>query len=82
MWHTKSLRHLAQMQYLLGKLDDAYATAHRALAVRREHETLYDTARYASKTGRKDEMVALLDECIELQPNTIVTMFSEEDFHG
>lgn len=82
LWHTKSLRHMAQMQYLLGKLEDAYATAHRALAVQREFETLYDTARYASKTGRSGEMLALLDECIELQPNTIVTMFSEEDFQG
>lgn len=80
LWHTKSLRHMAQMQYLLSKLEDAYATAHRALAVQRDFETLYDTARYASKTGRSDEMLSLLDECIELQPNTIVTMFSEEDF--
>lgn len=80
LWHTKSLRHQAEMQYLLGKCEDAWLTANKALAVRREYETIYNAARYAAKTGRRDEVNALLDECINLRPSTIVTMFSEDDF--
>ena len=80
LWHTKSLRHMAEMQYPQGHFENAYATAHRALAVQREYETLFNRARYSAKGQRKEEMVKLLDECIELRPVTIVTMFGEEDF--
>jgi tetratricopeptide (TPR) repeat protein len=94
IWHTKSLRHLAEMQYLQGKqketegdseqamkmYEEAYATAHKALAVRREYSTLFNAARYAAKTGRKEEAASLLDECIELDPWTIHSMYGEEDF--
>ena len=80
LWHTKSLRYQAEMQYLGAKHEEAWNTANKGLTVQREYETIYNAARYAAKTGRKDEATALLDECIELRPTTIVTMFSEEDF--
>ena len=82
LWHTKALRHMAEMQYLQGKHEDSWHTAQRAAAVRREYETLYSAARYAAKTGRAEDLKRLLDECIELRPLTIETMFSEEDFKG
>ncbi|MGH8578776.1 MAG: hypothetical protein ACREVK_01180 [Gammaproteobacteria bacterium] len=41
---------------------------------------MYDAARYATKTGRESEALEMLDKCIDLQPQTIITMFSEEDF--
>ena len=78
--HTKALRHMAEMQYLQGKYDEAWQTVQRALTVNREYETIYNAARYAAKLGRKKELVACLDECIELRPGTIQAMFSEEDF--
>lgn len=81
-WHTKSLRFQAEMQYLQAKHEDAWASAKKALTVQREYGTLYDAARYAAKTGRSNEVEMLLDECIEMRPTTIVTMFSEEDFLG
>lgn len=80
LWHVKSLRHLAHMKYLQNKYEDAYQVLQSALKVSADHDTLYDLSRLASKTGRKDEMIAILDKCIEMQPPTIVTMFSEEDF--
>ena len=82
LWHTRSLRYQAEMQYLQGNHKDAWLTANKALGVQREYETIYNAARYASKTGLSKEQDALLDECIELRPSTIVTMFSEEDFLG
>ena len=80
LYHLKSLRHLAYMQYLQDKHTDAYATIQKALNVSRNHATVYDAARYAAKTGREQESLSLLDECIELEPTTIITMFSEVDF--
>ena len=80
LWHTKSVRHMAAMQREQEKLEDAYHTIHRALAVSREYESLLDAARYASKTGRSEEATRLLDECVGIRPETIITMFAEEDF--
>jgi hypothetical protein len=82
MLHTKALRHMAEMQYLQEKYEDAWQTSLRAVNVSREYETLYNAARYAAKTNRPDDMKRLLDECVELRPATIETMFSEEDFLG
>lgn len=79
-YHVKSLRHLAYMQYLQDKHADAYGTIQKALDVSRDHATVYDAARYVAKTGREQEYLSLLDRCIELQPTTIITMFSEADF--
>jgi len=81
-WHTKGLRHEAEMQYLQGKFEEAWTTIQKALAVEREYESLYNAARYASKAGRKEAAMALLDECIDRRPTTIMTMYSEEDFLG
>ncbi len=82
LWHTKSLRFQAEMQYLSDRHDDAWGTAKKALAISREYETIYNAARFAAKIGLKQDVTSLLDECIELRPTTIVTMFSEEDFLG
>ena len=79
-WHTRSLRHMAEMQREQGNVEDAYQTVHRALVISREYESLLCAARYANKIGRTDEAVKLLDECIEMRPETIITMFAEEDF--
>lgn len=80
LFHVESLHHLAEMQYLQGKFGNAYATIQKALEISREHGILYDAARYAAKAGRQKESLDLLDECINLRPTTILTMFSEADF--
>ena len=81
LYHLRALSHLAYMQYLQGRHDDAYASIHKALDVAPDdHDLLYDAARYAAKTGRLDECLELLDKCIGLRPPTIITMFAEEDF--
>lgn len=81
LYHAYSLRHLAYMQYLQGRPAEAYDNTHKALRVTpNDHDTTCDAARYAAKTGRKNEALELLDTCIDLQPQTIVTMLSEEDF--
>ncbi|MGH8547046.1 MAG: tetratricopeptide repeat protein [Methylococcales bacterium] len=81
LYHAKSLRHLAYMQYLRGQYAEAYDSIHKALRITpNDHGTMYDAARYAAKTGREREAFELLDKCIDLQPETTITMFSEEDF--
>lgn len=79
-WHTLSLRYLAGMQRKQDKFEEAWQTINRALAVNREYASLYAAARYACKTNRREEADKLLDECIELVPETIDDMFGEEDF--
>jgi X-X-X-Leu-X-X-Gly heptad repeat protein len=81
LYHAYSLRHLAYMQDLQGRPAEAYDTVHKALHVTsNDHDTMYDAARYAAKTGRERETLEMLDKCIDLQPQTTITMFSEEDF--
>lgn len=80
-FHNYSLCHLAYMQYLQGRSAEAYDTIHKALGVMpNDHDTMYGAARYAAKTDRESEALELLDRCIDLQPQTIITMFSEQDF--
>jgi tetratricopeptide (TPR) repeat protein len=79
LYHLLSLRHLAYMQFLLEKHQDAYDTIHQALDVSRDHDTMYDAARYSVNAERGKEAIAFLDKCIDMQPTTIVTMFSEPD---
>ncbi|MGH8579575.1 MAG: tetratricopeptide repeat protein [Gammaproteobacteria bacterium] len=81
LYHAYSLRHLAYMQYHQGRSAEAYASIHKALRITpNDHDTMYDAARYATKTGRESEALEMLDKCVDLQPQTIITMFSEEDF--
>jgi tetratricopeptide (TPR) repeat protein len=77
-----SCLHVAYMQYLQGRYEDAYTSAESALEVRKDYETLFDVARYAARTGRLDEAIDLLGRCIHERPTTVITMFSEEDFCG
>jgi len=80
-YHALGLRYLAYMQYEQRKYVPAYENIHKALRVTpNDHDTLYDTARYAAKTGRDAEAIQLLEKCIELRASTIVVMFSDEDF--
>lgn len=80
LYHVLSLRHVAYMQYLQRKHQKAYETISRAMDIERDHDTMFDAARYAAKIGREKEAIDLLDQCIELQPCTIITMFAEVDF--
>jgi hypothetical protein len=68
------------MQDLQGRSEEAYQTVGKARKVSEDHDTLYDAARFAAKTGRKEESLKLIDRCIDLRPTTIVTIFSESDF--
>ena len=81
LYHANSLRHMAYMQYLQGKYQDAYDSIHKAVLVQpNDHDIRYDAARYAAKIGREAEALELLEKCIDQQPQTIVMMYSEEDF--
>jgi tetratricopeptide (TPR) repeat protein len=80
LYHEKSVRHLAYMQYLQSKYDEAYESIQKAIKVSGSHDTLFDAARYAAKVGRSKESSEFLSRCIDLQPTTIITMFAEEDF--
>ena len=81
LYHANGLRHMAYMQYLQGKHQDAYNSIHKAMNVLPDdHDIRYDAARYAAKVGKEAESLELLDSCIDQRPQTIVTMFSEKDF--
>lgn len=80
LYHLKSLRHYAYMLYLQSKHEEAYALIQKALGISRDHDTLFDAARYAAKTGRGKEAIDYLEKCVLDRPTTIVTMFSEADF--
>lgn len=81
LYHANALRHLAYMQYLQGKYEEAYTTIGKARRiVPDDHDIRYDAARYAARAGREQEALELLDKCIDQRPQTIVEMFSEEDF--
>lgn len=81
LYHTNSLRHMAYMQYKQNNQQDAYNSIHKAMRILPgDYDIRYDAARYGAKTGRKAEALELLEKCIDQRPQTIVTMFSEEDF--
>jgi tetratricopeptide (TPR) repeat protein len=81
-YHLDSLRHLAYIQYLSGKMQEAWATIQKATDLApNDHDTLYDAARYASQVGLCDKAAELLNRCIDLRPQTIMVMFSEKDFY-
>jgi tetratricopeptide (TPR) repeat protein len=81
LYHANSLKHMAYMQYLQKNHSDAYDTIQKAVNVLPDdHDIRYDAARYAAKAGREAEALELLERCIDQQPQTIVVMFSEEDF--
>jgi len=76
LYHAYSLRHLAYMQDLQGRPAEAYDTVQKALHVTsNDHDTMYDAARYAAKTGRERETLEMLDKCIDLQPQTTHYVF-------
>ena len=84
LYHIKSVRHLAYMQYLQNNFQDAYLTIKKAPVAGLDpvtlHDTMYDAARYSAKTGNDKEAMGLLSKCIDLRPTTIITMYSEVDF--
>lgn len=79
LYYLKSLRHLAYMQYLQHRYEDAYRTLKDGLNSY-DHDALFDLARYAAKLGKEEEALNLLDCCIDLRPTTFYTMFAEADF--
>lgn len=79
--YVLSLRHLAYIQYLQVKYQEALVTIEKAIEVApHDHDVLYDAARYAAKTLRIQYAIELLEKCIDLRPETIITVFSEPDF--
>jgi tetratricopeptide (TPR) repeat protein len=80
-FHALSLRHLAYMQYLQGKLKPAHATLAKALAAAPDDpDTLYDGARYAARVGRQAEVMADMDRCFDRNPLLLTLAFTEPDF--
>lgn len=55
LYHVESLRHLAYMKYLQKDMQGAYETVQALRPLDPSHLTLYDAARYASRTGRSEE---------------------------
>ena len=80
VWHISAIRHLAEMQHLQGRHEEAYTTIQEALLLGRDYNLLFDAARYLARAGRLDDYVGILGDCITLRPTTIVTMFGEPDF--
>jgi len=80
LYHQLSLRHLAQIQYIEGRYEDAWQTIQKAIPAAVNHDAPFDAARYACKTGRTGDALMLIEKCIDLQPTTFVTMFAEVDF--
>jgi tetratricopeptide (TPR) repeat protein len=81
VYYLKSVRHLAHMQYLQDKFEDACRTINKVLEVGcYDHDLLLEAARYSARTGRKQEAIEYLDKCVELQPITSIIIFGEEDF--
>lgn len=81
IYHLKSLRHLALMQYLQNKFEEAYQSIIKAASLfPDDHDTLFDVARYAARTGREEEALECLGKCVDLCAATSLTMFAEKDF--
>jgi len=81
IYHLKSLRHLAIIQYLQNKFEEAYQSIIIAVSLfPNDHDTLFDAARYAAKTGREEESLKYLSKCIDQCASTSITMFAEKDF--
>lgn len=80
-FYAEGVWHHAYMQDLLCQSQDAYDTVQKAITATPEHHGMvFDAARYATKTGRTKEALELVEKCIDLRPETIVTMFDEPDF--
>jgi hypothetical protein len=76
--HLLSVRHLAHMQYLQGKPNDARRTS-IALRSIDDADGLYDAARFAACSG-DGEWLTLLRRSILLEPLKIRMMHDEADF--
>lgn len=75
-----SVRHLAEMLYLLGDYRSAYDILSEVTGQSRNHLVMYDQARYLARLGKSDEAICLLRRCIVENPLTYVAMQAEEDF--
>jgi tetratricopeptide (TPR) repeat protein len=81
VYHLKGLRHLAAIQYLQKRYEEAYKSIIKAvLLFPNDHDTMFDAARYAAKTGREEESLEYLNKCIDQCASTSMTMFAEKDF--
>jgi tetratricopeptide (TPR) repeat protein len=79
-YHLLSVRHLAHMQYLQGRREEAYQTIVPVIEKSLDHDTPFDAARYAAITGRLRESLGLLEATIRRMPMVITTMFADADF--
>ncbi len=83
LYHLASLRHMAYMQYFLGRHSDACETSQQALDLYPdEYDLRYDTARYAARAGQAQQALDLMEECIRQQPQGAISMFADEDFRS
>jgi tetratricopeptide (TPR) repeat protein len=80
-YHLDSIRHLAHMQYLQRRYKEARNTIAQAVHLApTDYNVLYDAARYAARAGQTAEALSFLERCIAIRPETLRTMFAEQDF--
>jgi len=78
--YVSSLRHLAYIQYLQDSTKCIRDNRKSGAGCVRRPRSPLRCSRYAAKTLRNQYALKLLEKCIDLRPQTIVTMFSEADF--
>ncbi len=81
-YFVAAARHLAHMHHRRGDDGAALAAITPALVLGDDHDTLFDAARYAARTGRDDLCRELLGKCVDARPATVVAMFAEPDLGG
>jgi len=80
LYHRLAVRYMAHMQYLQGRYEDAWQTIQKIIPDACDHDSPFDAARYAARTGRVEQAIQLLDGCIKRIPSVFTTMFAESDF--
>jgi tetratricopeptide (TPR) repeat protein len=79
-YHLHALRHLAHLQAAQGKVEDAYQTGQRALALATEDsDVVLEAARYAARTDRAPEAARLLEQVIFADVAQVRTVLAEPD---
>lgn len=80
VYYPYALRHLAYVQYLQDKRDQAVTTVERARdAAPEDADVHYDAARYVAAAGRTEEAAALLIRAVDLNPALLPLSSREED---
>jgi tetratricopeptide (TPR) repeat protein len=80
-YYPFALRHLAYVQYLQERYEQAYATIQRALeASPDDADVRYEAARYAAALGNKDEAASLFEASLAANPALLSLSEHETDF--